>query len=117
MRRRVQLSLFPFYIIAVSLAACVATRTEDPAGVSQTADRSVGTVGDDAAITAKIKTALISNPTRDTVQINVETREGVVQLSGFVGDSYEKAAAGRLAASIDGVRHVDNALETKRLNP
>ena len=111
------MSFIPAFIVAVSLAACVATGTQESAGVSQTADRSVGTVADDATITANVKTALISTPTRNAVQINVETREGVVQLSGFVGDSYEKAAAGRLAASIDGVRHVDNALETKRLNP
>lgn len=75
--------------------------------------RTVGTVVDDATITAKVKTALIGNDDTEANQINVETREGVVQLSGFVDDQQEKDMAESLARNIDGVQQVDNELEIK----
>ena len=84
--------------------------------VVQTSDRTVGEVVDDATITAKVKTALIGNADTSAFQINVSTREGVVQLSGFVSDADEKYTAGNLASNVAGVRHVDNELEIKKLN-
>jgi hyperosmotically inducible periplasmic protein len=84
--------------------------------VVETAERSVGTVVDDATITAKVKTALIGNTDTKATQINVSTHAGVVQLSGFVNDSNESHTAESLAGDVAGVRHVDNVLEIKRLN-
>jgi hyperosmotically inducible protein len=85
--------------------------------VVKTSERTVGTVVDDATITAKVKTALIGNEHTNAGQIDVETRQGVVQLSGFVNNADEKLTAGTLAGNIEGVHHVDNELEIKRLNP
>ena len=85
--------------------------------VVKTSERTVGTVVDDATITAKVKTALIDNSGTSAGQINVETRQGVVQLSGFVNDTDEKLTAGNLASNVGGVHHVDNELEIKQLNP
>jgi hyperosmotically inducible protein len=82
-----------------------------------TGDRPVGEVVDDATITAKVKTALIGNEDTKAMQINVATREGVVQLSGFVDDLEEKSAAEQLARNVPGVVSVDNELEIKTMNP
>jgi hyperosmotically inducible protein len=69
---------------------------------------------DDAAITAKVKAALAGDPRTKAHQVNVETREGAVQLSGFVDSSEAKSTAGELARSVDNVKSVDNEIDVKK---
>jgi hyperosmotically inducible protein len=76
--------------------------------------RSASGVVDDGAITAKVKAALAGDPRTKAHQVNVETREGVVQLSGFVDSSEAKSTAEELARSVDNVRSVDNELDVKK---
>ncbi len=45
---------------------------------------SVGEYIDDAVITAKVKAAVLEEPSLKSAEINVETSKGRVQLSGFV---------------------------------
>jgi hyperosmotically inducible protein len=45
-----------------------------------------------------------------SLQINVETHDGVTQLAGFVASEAMKDKAGRITAGIDGVKRVDNVL-------
>lgn len=80
---------------------------------SRTAERSAGEVIDDGVITARVKAALIDNPTTKARQINVDTRGGVVQLQGFVDSNEEKMQAGQVARSVSGVQSVRNDLEVK----
>jgi hyperosmotically inducible periplasmic protein len=47
-------------------------------------------------------------------QVNVETREGVVQLAGFVDNGDQKAKASEVTRRIAGVKQVDNQLEVKQ---
>jgi len=68
---------------------------------------------DDSILTAKVKTALIESPDTKAHQINVETKEGVVQLSGFVNNAEAKAAATEVAKSVTGVKDVLNELSIK----
>jgi hyperosmotically inducible protein len=77
-------------------------------------DRSAGTVVDDSVITAKVKTALATDPTVAAHQVNVETREGVVQLAGFVDNSDQKTKASEVTRRVSGVKQVDNQLEVKQ---
>lgn len=76
-------------------------------------DSSVGEVIDDSVLTAKVKAALIENDDTKAHQINVETKQGVVQLSGFVDSSSAKAAATSVAKSVTGVKDVKNELSVK----
>jgi len=69
---------------------------------------------DDSAITVKVKTALAGDPRTKAHQVNVETREGVVQLSGFVDSSEAKSTAEELARAVDNVKSVDNELDVKK---
>ncbi len=68
---------------------------------------------DDSTITAKVKSALIDDDATKAGDINVKTRDGVVELSGFVSSEAQKAAATRVAQSVKGVKSVKNALSVK----
>src|SRR5689334_11597160 len=75
-----------------------------PTGCAGTATRkSTGEYVDDAAITAKVKTAFVKDDVVKAMQVDVTTFKGTVQLSGFVDTAEQKARAGQIAASINGV--------------
>ena len=69
---------------------------------------------DDAAITAKVKSALAGDSRTKAHQINIETREGAVQLSGFVDTSEAKSTAEQLARAVENVKSVDNEIDVKK---
>ena len=62
----------------------------------------------DAALTARVKAALIAERGIPWTAISVDTYEGAVQLSGFVPAPDIVSRAGRLTAGISGVRTVHN---------
>ena len=64
----------------------------------------------DAAITASIKTDLLKDPYLSAARIEVDTRQGVVTLSGSAGSDASRERAGRMAAAIAGVKQVNNQL-------
>jgi hyperosmotically inducible protein len=82
--------------------------------VKGTADRSGEQVVDDGAITSKVKMALAGDSRTKAHQVNVETHEGNVQLSGFVNNAEAKSTAGELARAVENVRSVDNQIDVKK---
>jgi hyperosmotically inducible periplasmic protein len=76
-------------------------------------DRPSEQVADDGEITARVKSALTGDPRTKAHQINIETNNGVVQLSGFVDTSEAKSTAEQLARAVEEVKSVDNELEVK----
>jgi hyperosmotically inducible protein len=62
----------------------------------------------DGYIAATIKAALLDNRNTSGTRINVDSRDGVVQLSGFASSEAEKAAATRVASGVSGVKQVVN---------
>ncbi|MES2406288.1 MAG: BON domain-containing protein [Pseudomonadota bacterium] len=70
---------------------------------------------EDSVITAKVKTRLIKHSLLKGVQIHVQTYKGAVLLSGFVDNSKQVVAAGRIAAGIEGVTKVINSLVPKAI--
>ena len=70
--------------------------------------------GDDSAITTKVKSALSGDPRTKAHQINVETSDGQVQLSGFVDTSEAKSTAEELARSVEHVKSVNNQIDVKK---
>jgi hyperosmotically inducible protein len=80
----------------------------------KTSERTGSQVVDDGAITTKVKAALAGDPRTKAHQVNVETHEGVVQLSGFVDTSEAKSTAEELARAVDNVKSVDNELDVKK---
>jgi hyperosmotically inducible protein len=102
-RSRTTIATAITFALVIFSSACVATRTQ----------KSLGETIDDGAITARVKTALIENPTTEARHINVDTRRGVVQLNGFVNTEVGRVAAARTAGAIAGVKSVENNLEVK----
>jgi len=74
---------------------------------------STGAYVDDATITTKVKSAILGDPDLHVTQINVETYEGVVQLSGFVDNHSQIKQAETDARKIDGVKSVKNDLRVR----
>jgi hyperosmotically inducible protein len=70
--------------------------------------QTVGSFMDDTAITTKVKARFAEDPAVSAMAINVETLKGTVQLSGFAKSEAERNAAGRIAASTQGVKSVKN---------
>jgi hyperosmotically inducible protein len=81
---------------------------------SAVAGNSAERVVDDSAITSKVKTALAGDPRTKAHQVNVETHNGVVQLSGFVDTPEAKVTAETLASNVDNVKSVDNEIDVKK---
>ena len=85
---------------ALSLAGCSVARHQ----------QTVGSYLDDTTITTKVKTAFAEDKTVAATSIGVETLNGEVMLSGFAKSTMEKAQAGELAKSVNGVRSVRNSI-------
>lgn len=74
---------------------------------------STGQYIDDSVITTKVKAAIFDEATLKTLQINVKTFKGVVQLSGFVDSAQSVTKAGEVAGRVEGVKAVKNDLVVK----
>ena len=74
---------------------------------------STGEYIDDTVITTKVKTELANDNLLKSFQISVETRKGIVDLSGFVDSQYAVDKAGEIARGVEGVKSVKNALIVK----
>jgi osmotically-inducible protein OsmY len=77
------------------------------------AGSSTGLYVDDSVITSKVKARLYKDKTTSGWDIKVATKDGVVQLSGFVKSEEEKAKAGELAKGVKGVKSIANDLIVK----
>ena len=67
----------------------------------------------DAALTARVKAALLAEKGIPSLSISVETYEGQAQLSGFVPAPDIVSRAGRVTAGVSGVRSVHNNIAVK----
>ena len=76
--------------------------------------RDFGTIVDDAAITTSINSKLIGAKGVSTFDINVDTYNGVVTLSGKTPSKKIKQKVIKLSKSVDGVRKVISKLKIKK---
>jgi hypothetical protein len=90
-------------VVIASFLGCASTRTQ----------RATGEYVDDSVVTTKVKAAIFEEPTLKTMQIEVKTFKGEVQLSGFVDSAQSVAKAGEVARSVKGVIKVNNDLIVK----
>jgi hyperosmotically inducible protein len=84
-------------------AGCAGTATKE----------STGEIVDDSTITTKVKAALLGDDAVKSFEVHVNSFKGVVQLSGFVDNDGQKSQAGRDAASVTGVKDVQNNISIK----
>lgn len=95
-----QTSVFVITAALVVLTGCAST-SEQGSG---------GSYLDDAAITARVKTAIFKEPSLKVTDISVRTEDKVVALSGSVKARADKLKAGDVALKVDGVKRVKNDL-------
>lgn len=89
--------------LITAFTGCAATQKHD----------STGQYVDDSVITAKVKAAIFDETTLKTLQINVTTHKGIVQLSGFVDSPQNVSKAKEIAGRVEGVIKVQNDLIVK----
>lgn len=92
-----------------ALALLLASLGCAPSAARESADA----LGDDTAITTKVKAALFSDPALKVFRIDVETYRNVVQLSGFVSSSTDMEKAVRHARTVKGVSSVRNDMRLR----
>jgi len=87
-----------------------AAKLADKTGEAAT---TVAMAADDAAITAKVKTALLAEPGLKSFDINVDTKDAMVTLSGNIGTNDLRERAKQIASTTAGVRGVIDNLMLK----
>jgi osmotically-inducible protein OsmY len=90
-------------VLIASFLGCAATQKHE----------STGEYVDDSVITTRVKAAIFEESTLKSMQINVKTYQGVVQLSGFVNSSSSVTRAGEVARRVVNVVRVENDLIVK----
>ena len=90
-------------VTLVSFVGCASTSKQE----------STGQYMDDSVITTKVKTAIFNEPDLKSLEINVETFKGVVQLSGFVSSQAAINKAVQVTRSVGGVKSVKNDMRIK----
>ena len=87
--------------------------TDKMAAATEKAANKTVDVVDDATITTKVKAAVLAEPGLKTLQINVDTKDGVVTLAGTVDTPALKDRAAQVAQNVGGVRAVVDNLTVK----
>lgn len=90
-------------LMLAATVGCASTSMPDSAGEHV----------DDTALTANVKAAMVNQPELNASEINVETYQGTVQLSGFASSQADIDKAVAAARSINGVKSVTNDLRLK----
>ena len=98
MKNSLNKSLVWMTVTLLLLAGCAGTQTQ----------QSTGEYVDDAAITTKVKSALLADKEVSGLRIDVDTKKGVVHLSGTAKTRHEANKAAELARGVNGVKSVHN---------
>lgn len=88
--------------------------TQRAAAAAKEGAREAGAMISDGAITAKVKAALIADPTVDASRIDVDTHAAVVTLSGQLTDAAQTERAVQIARGVEGVKAVESRLQLGR---
>lgn len=103
MRSRFQFLQVLGMAFLVGLVGCASTAKQE----------STGEFIDDSAITAKVKAALLNDPSVKSSEISVETFKGQVQLSGFVSSQAAIDKAIQITRRVGGVVSVKNDMRLR----
>lgn len=87
-------------------------KTTSSAMDSQPTDR-IAAITDDAAVTTKVKAALMAEPGLRSLEIHVDTKNGVVTLTGTPDSAANRDRAVVVARNVAGVRDVIDQMASK----
>ena len=85
----------------------ISVRSGSASGEAPDPNRTLGERVDDAGITLRVKARLLDDPLVKGLQIDVDTRDTVVFLTGSVGSEAERKQAIEIARSTEGVTNVE----------
>jgi len=111
-------------LLTVGLAACGKQSSDTAEAVGRNVDQAAQSAGNavdkaaantsqalsDTAITSKVKVAMLAEPGLKTLQINVETTNGMVTLMGTVNSRRNRDKAVTISEYVEGVKGVSNRL-------
>lgn len=104
-------------ILATSLSALAllgaCNKPAEPEVVAPAPPITLGTQVDDTVITSSVKSLLLADELVKSFDLQVETRKGVVQLSGFVDSQAQIDQAVSLTRAVAGVTDVENGVTLK----
>jgi osmotically-inducible protein OsmY len=103
MNKFAAVSILSAAFVLSCVAGCASTQKQE----------STGQYMDDTAITTKVKSAILNEPSLKSAEINVETFKGRVQLSGFVSSRASVDRAVQVAQGVSGVSSVANDMRVK----
>ncbi|MDB5870769.1 MAG: putative periplasmic or secreted lipoprotein [Ramlibacter sp.] len=103
MHQFTRISVLVAAVALTALAGCASTQRHE----------STGQYIDDTAITTSVKAAIFNEPMLKSMEINVETFKGRVQLSGFVSNRASIDRAVVVAQGVKGVSSVANDMRVK----
>jgi len=98
----------------VSVVDMIAAREASGSGDAPDPSRTAGEVVTDAGITMSVKGRLLDEPMVKGLKIDVDTRDGIVYLTGVVGSDVEKEKAIQLTKGTKGVRDVQANLTVQK---
>ena len=98
----------------VKVVDMIAARRASGSGDAPEPARTAGEVVDDSGITMSVKSRLLDDPQVKGLKIDVDTREGVVFLTGSVRSDAERQQAIQLAKDTKGVRDVQANLTLQK---
>ena len=96
--------------VAIALGACTRDERKEVRTETKQATNAAANVVDNAALTTKVKAALLADDMVKGTQINVESNNGVVTLIGTVDSAAHKSRAEEVAKGVSGVTRVVNNL-------
>jgi len=97
-----------------SVVDMIAVKTSAAEGNAPDPHRTLGEKIDDAGITMSVKAKLLSDPDVKGLRIDVDTRDGVVYLTGKVGSQAEADKAIQRAKEAEGVKDVQANLTIEK---
>jgi osmotically-inducible protein OsmY len=99
--------------VKVEPKAAEAKSVPEKAVVPAAKKESTGEYVDDSVITGKVKAAIFEDASLKSMEINVETYKGIVQLTGFVKSGADIKNAVKIAHGVKGVKSVKNDMIVK----
>jgi osmotically-inducible protein OsmY len=102
-KRNIVIHYLLLLMLIATFAACASTPKQS----------GTGEYIDDSVITTKVKSLLATDNFLKSFQISVESRKGIVQLSGFVDSQKAADKAGQIAGGVEGIKSVRNDLIVK----
>ncbi|HEV8199010.1 MAG TPA: BON domain-containing protein [Candidatus Polarisedimenticolia bacterium] len=85
----------------------ISVREGAHSGDAPSPSRTMGERLDDGTITSRVKKSLLDDPAVRGLKIDVDTREGVVYLTGSIPGQAEREKAVQIARATEGVRDVE----------